>query len=421
MLCCLSKVLEKLVHKMLYNAATSIICENQHGFVRNRSTTTNLMCYVTDISRAMESKQQVDAVYVDFAKAFDTVPHIVVIEKMKHMGFPSWITSWLLSYLSDRNAFVTVNSASSKSFEICSGVPQGSVLGPLIFIIFVNDLILKISSFKLSFADDLKMYRIVSSAVDCSELQNDIDALLVWCDNNGMRVNSGKCKIISFTRSSTPLVHQYTIGTIVLERVQFICDLGVTIDSKLRFNRHISTITAKAWSILGFIRRHAAEFTDIHALKTLFCALVRSNLEYAAPVWTPYHLTYSLQIERIQKCFLRFALRNLPWRDPLNLPSYPDRCQLIDLETLAERRIKSQQVFIFDVITGGLDCSTLLAEMPFHVPPRMLRNAPFLAAPVHRTSYGYNNPLSASIRAFNNISVMFDFNMSKAAFKKKLK
>lgn len=267
----------------------------------------------------------------------------------------------------------------------------------------MNDLILKLSSYKLSFADDLKIFRIISTAADCLALQNDIDALLVWCDDNGMRVNSGKCKIISFTRNSTLRLHQYTIGTTLLERVQSICDLGVTIDSKLRFNKHISTITAKAWSVLGFIRRHASEFTDIYALKTLFCALVRSILEYAAPVWTPYHLSYSLQLERVQKCFLQFALRGLPWRDPENLPSYPERCQLINLETLSERRAKSQQVFIFDIITGNLDCSMLLSEVPFYVPPRSLCNAPFLANPVHRTSYGQNNSFFAGVRAFNNV------------------
>src|SRR5450759_2383220 len=100
---------------------------------------------------------------------------------------------------------------------------------------------------------------------------------------------------------------------ISLERVSSICDLGVTIDSKLRFNEHVSIMTAKAFSVLGFIRRHASEFTDIHALKTLYCSLVRSILEYAAPIWSPYHVTHILTIERVQKRFVRFALRQLPW------------------------------------------------------------------------------------------------------------
>lgn len=420
-LCCLSKVFEKLIHKMMYHAASSIISEFQHGFVKNRSTTSNLMCYVTAVSRAMESHQQVDAIYVDFAKAFDTVPHMTIIDKMEHLGFPIWLTTWLFSYLTNREAYVTVNAAHSRPLEISSGVPQGSVLGPLIFIIFVNDLILKLSSLKLAFADDLKMYRIISSALDCVILQNDIDTLIVWCGDNGMRINSSKCKAISFSRSPAPRMHHYAIGAIELERVSEICDLGVTIDSKLRFNKHISIITAKAWSTLGFIRRHAADFTDIHALKTLFCALVRSILEYAAPVWSPYHLTQNIQMERVQKCFVRFALRHLPWRDPENLPCYPDRCKLIGLDILSARRVKLQQLFIFDVISGNMACPSILAEIPLYVPPRALRSVPFLAIPAHSTTYGQNNPFTSCLRVFNNVSVLFEFNMSKTVFKNRLR
>ncbi|XP_055614751.1 uncharacterized protein LOC129761075 [Toxorhynchites rutilus septentrionalis] len=135
-----------------------------------------------------------------------------------------------------------------------------------------------------------------------------------------------KCKVITFTRGMSPINHVYSINTTPLERVQSIRDLGVVSDSKLTFNEHIATITAKAFSVLGFIRRNASQFTDIYALKALFCTLVRSTLEYASPIWSPYHVAQVISIERVQRHFVRFALlRNLPWNDPANLPDYAAR------------------------------------------------------------------------------------------------
>ena len=415
-LCCLSKVFEKLVHNIVYNVVSPIISESQHGFMKHRSTTTNLMCYVSALSREIELRRQVDSVYIDFEKAFDTVPHLLVITKLKHMGFPAWFTEWLWSYLSDRSAHVMVNSARSRNFNITSGVPQGSVLGPLIFIVFVNDLSSLLSSVKLSFADDLKIYRIIATVLDHATLQEDINTILVWCSDNGMRINGKKCKVISFSRRNNPTVHEYYMHNDLLDRVTSICDLGVTLDTKLRFDVHVGITAAKAFSSLGFIRRHAANFTDIHALKTLYCSLVRSVLEYAAPVWCPYYTTHILTIERIQRKFVRFALRQLPWNDPTNLPPYTERCRLIDLETLSSRRTKLQRVFVFDVLSVNIDCPALLEQVPFNVPPRRFRNSSLLAVPAHRTNYGYHNPFDSCLRAFNNVNDKFDFNLSKKAF-----
>lgn len=245
--------------------------------------------------------------------------------------------------------------------------------------------------------------------------------MLVWCGDNGMCVNSNKCKVISFSRSNRPTSHEYHMGLDVLDRVETICDLGVTIDAKLRFNDHVGIIVAKAFSTLGFIRRHACEFTDIYALKTLYCSLVRSVLEYAAPVWCPHYTTQILAVERIQRKFIRFALRQLPWNDPVNLPPYADRCRLIDLETLSSRRVKMQRLFVFDVLQGNIDCSVLLEQVRFNVPSRRFRSSSLLTVPQHRTNYGYNNPFDSCIRVFNNVTDLFDFNVSKNEFCRKIR
>lgn len=420
-LCCLGKVFEKLVHQFLYNASRPLICEFQHGFVERRSTTTNLMCYTNTLFHEVEARSQVDSVYVDFSKAFDTVPHIHITEKLLHMGFPIWIIEWLKSYLTNRKAFVQIETEESSVFDVTSGVPQGSVLGPLIFILYINDLGLRLSSGKSFFADDFKLFRVIASVLDCAAIQNDIDELLKWCEENGMNVNIKKCKAISFTRCRTVLKYSYKIGPSTLERVDSIRDLGVILDSKLRFNEQISTTAAKAFAILGYIRRHAAFITDAYALKALFCSLVRSILEYAAPVWTPYQSTLASKLERVQKYFVRFALRHLPWNNETHLPPYTSRCLLLDLETLSARRLKLQRIFIFDILTDRIDCPALRQLVNFNAPSRSLRTHAALYVPHHRTSYGHNNPLSTCIRAFNTVYDQFDFNISKNVFSTRIR
>ena len=420
-LCCLGKVLEHLVHKAILFAAKPIISDHQHGFVPHRSTTTNLLCFSNVLFREVERRNQVDSVYVDFSKAFDTVPHLYAVEKLRHMGFPDWITDWLSSYLTNRKAFVLVNSSRSTTFDVPSGVPQGSVLGPLIFVLYINDLCNRLSSGRLLFADDLKIFRVINSTMDCVALQTDIDMLIRWCLENGMSVNIKKCKVITFCRRLSPTTNVYTISGQTLERVQSIRDLGVIMDSKLRFSEHISCVTGKAFAVLGFIRRNAAQFTDAYALKALYCTLVRSILEYAAPVWAPHLTSQIIQIERVQKLFIRFALRRLPWNDPNNLPDYAARCQLVDLELLSSRRLKLQRLFIFDILRGNIDCSELLVEVQLNAPNRRLRNTALIAIPTHRTSYGYYSPFSSCLRHFNNVYDLFDFHVSKVCFKTRIK
>lgn len=271
------------------------------------------------------------------------------------------------------------------------------------------------------FADDLKFYRVISSTLDCLALQSDIDELLLWCRENGMKMNVSKCKVISFTRRLNAINHPYSIGSNMLERVDTIRDLGVTIDSKLRFHEHIATVAAKAFAVLGFIRRHTAYFTDVYTLKTLFCTLVRSILEYAVPIWAPYHVVHVIRLERVQKQFIRFALRQLPWNDPMNLPDYPSRCMLISLDTLSTRRLKLQQMFVFDLLEGNIDCPELLQQINFNVPPRALRSFPAINVPFHRTSYGHNSPYSSCLRAYNNVSSVHEFGVSKATFKTRIR
>lgn len=301
-------------------------------------------------------------------------------------------------------------------------MPQGSHLGPLIFILFINDICSEIGSAKLLYADDLKLYREIHSLLDCYALQTDVDSLLRWCTLNGMEANVKKCKTMTFCRTRSSLVFDYAMDGRLLERVASFRDLGVLLDSKLRFNEHIVSATAKALAMLGFIRRNTTDFTDPYALKTLYCSLVRSILEYAVVIWAPYHSVHILRIERVQRKFVRYALRRLSWINPRELPPYEERCRLIRLPSLADRRTFLQRIFIFDILRGNIDCSSILTHLNFFVPARQLReNRALLWIPGHRTAYGYNNPLDVCCRKFNEICYLcFDFNVSKYVFKRRI-
>lgn len=416
-----SKVLECFVHEALYRTVRPAIPEVQHGFVKGRSTTTNLMSFVTSVKMKMQKNRQVDAIYVDFAKAFDKVPHLLTVAKLRKMGLPEWITIWLHSYLTDRLAFVKVHGCESDRFDIPSGVPQGSHLGPLLFVLFIADLSPLIQSQKLFYADDLKIYRAILTRMDCCILQRDLDNITKWCRANGMEVNAGKCKSMSFTRSRT-LMHQcYLIDSHELDCVTTMKDLGIIVDSKLKFNEHISTTTAKAFSLLGFLRRITKSFHDVYAMKAVYCAVVRSVLEYAVQVWAPYSQVQCSRVERVQRSFVRYALRRLPWNDAVRLPPYENRCMLMQLETLASRRIMLQRLFCFDLLAGNIDCGELLFQLNIHAPTRRLRNHALFYLPTHRTLYGHFNPLHFCCRLFNEVSDNFDFNITKTTFKNRIR
>ena len=207
------------------------------------------------------------------------------------------------------------------------------------------------------------------------------------------------------------------MGSNVLKRVHTVKDLGILLDNKLRFSEHIATVTAKAFTILGIIRRTTQAFSDVYCLKTLYVSLVRSILEYGVTIWAPYHAVQIARLERVQKVFIRFALRHLPWRTDLQLPSYEQRCALIDLPTLPKRRKFLQQLLIFDLLNNNLDCSELLGRLRINAPIRLTRRYDFLRRTTHRTQYGQNNPFAVCCERFNDVYYLFEFDMSKNVFK----
>lgn len=191
-------------------------------------------------------------------------------------------------------------------------------------------------------------------------------------------------------------------------------------DQKLTFNQHISAMISKASRQLGFITKISRDFTDPHCLKALYCALVRPILENSSVIWTPYHLSWSIRIERVQRRFVRIALRNLPWRDPQNLPPYPERCRLLGLDSLQRRRKIQQSTFVAKLLNGEIDAPAILSRVDFRAMGRQLRSTSMLQPRFHRTSYGSYEPLTACIRTFSSVEELFDFGDSSMYFTRRL-
>ncbi|XP_063914268.1 ankyrin-1-like [Zophobas morio] len=222
----------------------------------------------------------------------------------------------MASYLTDRYQCVKYLQHQSEKMLVPSGVPQGSVLGPLLFDVYINDVIKNISSQVLIYADDLKIFRHIINVEDCQILQEDIHTFENWSKSNTLPINFGKCFIMSLTNKSCKLSFNYTINLNILSRVDSFRDLGIMFDSKLTFSLHISNIIAEAFKSLGFIIRSSSSFNNIITFNTLYCAFVRSKLEYASIVWAPSAQFYIQSIEKIQRRFLKF----LAFKIDANLP-----------------------------------------------------------------------------------------------------
>lgn len=415
------KVFEKIVCNKLNFAVKEIISDSQHGFVQGRSTATNLAILCEKVVTNFELGYQTDIIFTDFAKAFDRVNHRVLIAKLKSIGFDSSLLDWISSYLQDRIQYVKIGGSLSEPIFVTSGVPQGSHIGPLLFVLFVNDIPSYIrNSTCLLFADDLKIFHSIQTVDDCLLLQEDLNRLASWCQHNLLDLNVSKCQSLTCLRCINPITFNYQINNVELENVNFKKDLGVILDPQLTFNSHVDYIVSNAFRMLGFIRRNTKEFSDPYALKALYFAFVRSVLDYCSTIWNPYYHNHSLRIERVQKCFTRFVFKKLRWN--IDTPPYLTRCLLFNILTLEDRRKYFSIMFIRDIINYHIKCPYLLGRINFYFPARNLRTRFHIRGQFHRTNYGSNEPIERCTNEVNSVIDRIDLfeNCSRNSFKKQL-
>ena len=284
------KIMEKLIRDKLVDHMTSnnLFSNTQHGFISGRSCITQLLEYIEDLTEAIDNGEDVDVIYLDFCKAFDKVPHRRLVYKLEQNGIKGDLLLWIKNFLHDRQQRVTIGDSSSDWTPVSSGIPQGSVLGPILFLIYINDLPGAIDCCIKFFADDAKLYLKVNSLVQADQLQGNVTRSENWADIWRMFFNYKKCKKFHVGNkdiNATYIMHDQG-QPVSLEQVEVEKDLGIYFDSKLSFREHITKKVNIANRNLGCIFR-SFTYMDKEMFLHLFKSLVRPHLEYGSVIFSP--------------------------------------------------------------------------------------------------------------------------------------
>ena len=345
------KIMESVIrnHVMTFMKEHNIMRDEQHGFRQGRSCVTQLLQIMEMWTKMLEEGADIDVIYLDFRKAFDSVPHQRLLKKAKAHGIDGKVLQWIQSFLLGRKQRVSLNGAKSAWADVTSGIPQGSVLGPILFIVYINDLPNVVSSLVMMFADDTKVFSPIYQEEDCQKLQEDLNHLCDWSTKWLLQFNVSKCGMIHYGKGDAG--HTYTMrdgdSTRDLRVIEEEKDLGVLFDSSLTFSKHIGTIANKATKIVGVIRR-SFDYMDEQMFKTLYKSMVRPHLEYANTIWSPFLKRDIEKLEKVQRRATKIvpALRDLP---------YSTRLLLLDLPTLAYRRLRGDLIQVFKIVHGIQD------------------------------------------------------------------
>ena len=338
------KMLESIIAEDItqHLESNNLISDSQHGFRRGRSCLTNLLEFFHDMFNLYDKSRAIDILYLDFQKAFDKVPHKRLMAKVRGYGIIDEVGDWIEDWLTGRKQRVVINGSSSIWLDVTSGVPQGSVLGPLLFIIYINDLDLGLLSKISKFADDAKIGINASNKSAVKQLQEDLNRLGEWSRKWQMPFNLDKCKVMHVGQRNDKAKYE------LLGKELEICieekDLGVIITNDLKSSKQCIEAEKKAQKILGYIKR---QFTTRkkETILTLYNALVRPHLEYAVQFWSP---TQRKDIERLEKVQAR-ATKLIP---SIRHISYERRLTRLNLYSLEKRRLRGQLIETFKILKG---------------------------------------------------------------------
>lgn len=410
-----------MIYKYIYYLVKNTIITEQHGFFQNRSLESNLLVYSEFLHNNLDGRTQVDAVYTDFSKAFDKVDHNILLLRLAEVGVGGTLLRWISSYIKNRSQFVASQGFKSADYISTSGVPQGSHLGPLLFIIYINNIKSCFHHSKfLLYADDMKIFLNIKSVADCVHLQEDLNRLVMFCNENGLYFNLEKCCCITFTRNLNSIDYAYQLDGENLKRVNFIKDLGIIFDSKLIFDRHVDSVVNASSKMLGYIKRKCSSFSNHKALITIYNAFVLSKLSFGSVIWCPFYKTYISRLENVQNKFVRFLCFKTGYlASDGYLSAALTHFNIISLEN---RMVMSDVLVIYKLLNNIIQNADLLSMVYFNIPQTNLRNFELFNIPFRKTNCSLNSPLCRSLRHCNRLSTVFDvFSINLVQLKKVLK
>lgn len=327
LLCTISKVLERIVYDKVISFVRPLISSQQFGFLKNRSCVTQLLSSFQIILDAVNQGKACDVVFLDLSKAFDTVPHNELLFKIWRLGITGSIWKWIASYLSIMRHFVSIDGHDSVELPVLSGVPQGSVLGPLLFLLYINDAPTSVTvAIPFHFADDSKLLHSVSNVSDCLMLQQDLESFEKWCAEWKLLLNCKKSSVVHFTSNRVESTHYppYRVANSDLVTSENFCDLGILVSEDLSWSGHCAKVCSKAYKSLQLVRRSITS-TSESLKRKLYLTLVRSHFAYCSQLWRPRLIRDIKKVENVQRRASRYLVGG-------HLSGYKER--LVKLELL---------------------------------------------------------------------------------------